>query len=152
MTQTLHMNLNLVFIFPLGFKHHVEPQKLISKKIRKHPPARPLCTRASVRPRVFFSRGCFSSASQFLGWEFCLFRGGWSLWVGISFCPNTSSGQQSSLYWMNWCPLIDNVDNLLVLQLLGREERKCENSRWVWMSGSLLIRRRCSALTGFCNW
>ena len=37
------MNLNLVFIFPLGFKHHVEPQKLISKKIRKHPPARPLC-------------------------------------------------------------------------------------------------------------
>ena len=43
MIQTLHMNLNLVFIFPLGFKHHVEPQKLISKKIRKHPPARPLC-------------------------------------------------------------------------------------------------------------
>ena len=37
------MNLNLVFIYPLGFKHHVEPQKLISKKIRKHPPARPLC-------------------------------------------------------------------------------------------------------------
>ena len=62
MTQTLQMNLNLVFIFPLGFKHHVEPQKLISKKIRKHPPARPLwCVWGGEVPGLTPSVVCFVS-------------------------------------------------------------------------------------------